>query len=38
MSVPILVLLNLGSEVNAIYLIFTQELGLYIKLLDVGGQ
>lgn len=34
----ILVLLDLGSEVNAIYLTFTKELRLLVRLIDVGAQ
>ena len=33
--IPILVLFNLGSEVNAIYPIFAWELGLLIRPIDV---
>ena len=37
-SVPILAFFISGSEVNAIYLIFAQELKLLIKPMDVGVQ
>ena len=37
-SVPVLVLLDLGSKVNAIHLTFAKELSLSIRLTDVGIQ
>ena len=37
-SVPVSVLIDSGSKVNAIYLTFVKELGLPIRLIDVGAQ
>ena len=37
-SVPVLTLLNLGSEVNAIHPTFTQKLKLPIRTTDIGAQ
>ena len=36
--VPMLALLDSGSKVNAIHSTFTKELGLSIRLIDVGSQ
>ena len=35
---PVQALINSGSEVNAIHLFFAKQLGLLIRLTDVGGQ
>lgn len=35
---PVLALFNSGSEVNAIYPTFAQEIGLLIRPTDVGAQ
>ena len=35
---PVLALLDLGSEVNAIYPTFARELGLPIRTIDIGVQ
>lgn len=37
-SVPMMALFDCGSEINAIYPTFAQELGLFIKSTDVGAQ
>ena len=37
-SVPVLTLFNISSEVNAIYLISARELGLPMRLTDVGAK